>query len=1251
MEPLRFLDSVRTRLRAALGLDGGARLFAYLTAGFLLIAVLDYINTVPAWLRAMGLAALMATAAVVIWRRFLRPLRQDMSAPVLAGLAERRIPGLDGRLFTAVDGLPLSEQDQAVITQRCDRSALRDMVRFDRSRRSFGAAVALALVLGAIAWQWPAWLGTAGGRVFLPWSQQYAHPRSCAVEAHLEQPVVSADAMIVLRARALRGGPAPLRVEWEARDGKRSGSFTAESLTGPWREQLALPPGEHRIAVGYGDSRQDICRALVVERPELESIAFTITPPAYAGLAPTTVASPSAVEVLAGSRIEAAFSFTRHPAAEEQELAVRYGDALVPVTQGEDGKHRFALPITQGAELHLDASDRHRFPGYDEAFAIDAYPRKSVPVSLRLDARPRVHLHGPRPNEAVTLAAEIPLQINATDDLGLTTLELRGQLRGDQADAAAATQAERDEEGYRLLRDFDLPLVAGQRQRETSRAHKLVIADQAAEGQELLLVAVARDANDITGPGEGRSDPLALRVVKEQALREEFDRMLGEARDRLSLARDQLAPGIGEPEKMTMAARSARSVARRAEEHLNEVRRRWQQNKLESEPLERLGRAADLVAEQALPRLSRAASGDRDLENARSADRALGEAERALASLLQSGDLADTLARLLEQERSLATESSTFVVRYATRELDAPGDALQGSLTERQAVIARQLKEWESRLLSESTGSREAARELVRDRQPAGLLAQAADVLARDRGRKGAIAQQQEAIAIMEQLLQELRGGQDAAMFAAAAGELADREEALARELEEGAPPGTLRERQDQLRRDTEALAKRMDEEGVENQDAQGALAGAQGSQERAADAMGAGDRSGAQREARTAADQLRQAQRALEGEAEQDQAAEDDEDEQQPPDILALIERLRDQQARVVRDLDQLHQDMGAARERRGQEPDAPLTFGEKRMLAPVAEREEGIQLVLQEEGIKALDNMPIAKRALERVDAALGRSVEYLLTPALGERGLRLAATALYELERLLAIVDSMPSGDEQEPEEQGPQGDQQANQAPFPPRAQIALVASEQRELRALTAAGYPADLATRQAELRDLCEALVKMTRPGSRPHVLLQRGFRAAASAAYELEQGDERLAHTLNEQDTVSAALTRVLAEAKRSRNQQPQPSPSQRSQRSERQTGESERQRADRDRQGEDGQQEQEGDEQQETPGEVADVAEGEAGDEATVETPDETRAWLMRFPPVMRRQLQESLDRELPVEGLMLYRRFLELLLEESP
>ncbi|MFW5750367.1 MAG: hypothetical protein ACOCZK_01850, partial [Planctomycetota bacterium] len=334
-----------------------------------------------------------------------------------------------------------------------------------------------------------------------------------------------------------------------------------------------------------------------------------------------------------------------------------------------------------------------------------------------------------------------------------------------------------------------------------------------------------------------------------------------------------------------------------------------------------------------------------------------------------------------------------------------------------------------------------------------------------------------------------------------------------------------------------------------------------------------------------------------------------------------------------------------------RGQEPDAPLTFGEKRMLAPVAEREEGIQLVLQEEGIKALDNMPIAKRALERVDAALGRSVEYLLTPALGERGLRLAATALYELERLLAIVDSMPSGDEQEPEEQGPQGDQQANQAPFPPRAQIALVASEQRELRALTAAGYPADLATRQAELRDLCEALVKMTRPGSRPHVLLQRGFRAAASAAYELEQGDERLAHTLNEQDTVSAALTRVLAEAKRSRNQQPQPSPSQRSQRSERQTGESERQRADRDRQGEDGQQEQEGDEQQETPGEVADVAEGEAGDEATVETPDETRAWLMRFPPVMRRQLQESLDRELPVEGLMLYRRFLELLLEESP
>ncbi len=1250
MEPLRFLDSVRARLRAALGLDGTARLFAYLAAGFLLIALLDYVNTVPAWLRAVGLMVLALTAGVVVWRRFLRPLRQDMSAPVLAGLAERRIPGLDGRLFTVVDGLPLSEEDRAVITRRCDRAALRDLVRFDRSRRSLGAAVALGLVLGAIAWQWPAWLGTAGGRVFLPWSQDYAHPRSCAVQAQLEQPVVSADAMVVLQARALRGGPAPLRVEWEARDGKRSGSFTAESLTGPWREQLALPPGEHRIAVRYGDSLPDICRALVVERPELDAIAFTITPPAYAGLAPTTVKSPSAVEVLAGSRIEASFAFTRHPQAEEQQLAVLYGDTPVPVSRGADGRHHFALPITQGAELHLDASDHHRFPGHDEPFAIDAYPRKSVPVSLRLDARPRVRLVGPRPNEAVTLVAEIPLQVSATDDLGLESLELRGQLRGGERDTAAP-DAGRDEEGYRQLRGFDLPLVAGQRQREASRAYRLVVRQLAEVGQELLLVAVARDANDITGPGEGRSDPLALRVVEEQALREEFDRMLGEARDRLSLSRDQLAPGIGEPEKMTMAARSARSVARRAEEHLSEVRRRWEQNQLEPEPLERLSRAAGLVADDALPRLSRAAGGDADLENARNADRALGEAERMLASLLQSGDLADTLARLLEQERGLATESSAFVVRYATRDLDAPGSALQGSLTERQAVIARQLKEWESRLLAESAGAREEARALVRDRQPAGLLAQAADVLARERGRKGAIAQQQEAIVIMAQLLQQLRGGQDAAMFATAAGELAEREEALARELEEGAPPGTLRERQEQLRRETGDLADRMADAGIENQDAEGALAGAQSAQEGATQAMGAGDRPEAQRQARTAADQLRQAQRALEGEAEQDQAAEEGEDEQQPPDILALIERLRDEQARVVRDLAGLHDDMVAARARRDQESDAPLTFGEKRMLAPVAEREEGVQLLLQEEGIKALDEMPIAKRALERVDAALGRSVEHLRTPALGQRGLRLARTALYELDRLLAIVDSMPRGEEEEAEGQGPQGDQQANQAPFPPRAQVALVAAEQRELRALTAAGYPGDLAARQAELRELCQALVKMSRPGSRPHVLLQRGFRAAASAAYELEQGSGRLAHTLNEQDTVSAALGRVLAEARRSRSQQPQPSESQQRERQRRQTGQSERQRADRDRQGEQQEGEQQEGDGQEAPGEAEGVAESEADGEATVETPDETRAWLMRFPPVMRRQLQESLDRELPVEGLMLYRRFLELLLEESP
>jgi hypothetical protein len=555
-------------------------------------------------------------------------------------------------------------------------------------------------------------------------------------------------------------------------------------------------------------------------------------------------------------------------------------------------------------------------------------------------------------------------------------------------------------------------------------------------------------------------------------------------------------------------------AASRAAEALETVIRRWRENRLNDDQLKPLGDAARLLAD-AKPALESAQT--RGEDPARKAEASLGQAERILASLLSDSDLTRLLATIIERQRALNQESSAFVVEFLTKALDGPAKSRQGTLVARQQELAGQEKEIERKILAGSAQLAEA-QELIRRSAPAENLGLAAQALGSDRDRTAAIDRQTAALHVMVKILELLRGSDAAADLAQRAGELAKRQETIAKRLDMNAPPASLAEDQKSLQQDTARFADQL---AKQPQPAKSVRA-ASDAQRKAEEAMRKGDRDSAAREADTAASLLRDAQRRLSGQ-EDDPKKNDVKKKDEKSDLIAVLRRLHGQQAQVVADATILHQTIG----------EKPLDFPAQRNVLDIATREGAVQSSLKEEVLAKLAGHPIAVLAVQRVAVVLDRAATHLNRPALGNRGLRMTKVALAELSRLVAIVEQQPpsapsNNDGSQGQGQGQGGN---NQAPFPPQAELSLLAAMQDEIARLTVTGAPRDVAAGQHDVVTLIHLLVKSSRPGSRPAVLLNRAERSALSAAETLAKQDRGL-NVRHQQELAAATLRQLFAEA-----------------------------------------------------------------------------------------------------------------------
>ncbi|TVR15043.1 MAG: hypothetical protein EA401_03430 [Planctomycetota bacterium] len=1239
MEPSDFLARVRRRLRTIVALDGSARLLLLLLLSAAALVLLDYTAPMPGILRLACLIALAGAFVSVAHRYLWRPLRHPLDTRVLSQLVERRMPELNGALYTHVDGVELSANEYQALRAHLRTDRLPALLRVEHTLRRGLAAVVLVLAVMALSVTHADWMGTAVRRLLLPMGATQ-WPYLSALEAHLERSVIAADEPLVLRAERRHGPPGSVVVRWHDQDGVQD-SRVLGSLTGPWRELLSLGPGDYTIYLESRDAATLRLQARVVERPRLSVAQAQLTPPSYTGAAPSSLDSLADLAELAGSSLDFWFRVRSGPEAAKHHLAVTWNDAAIDMDP-ENGRYRGSLELMEDGELAVDVVDYYHGTGYGagdadgDMIAIAARPSIGFSLSAVADRPPQVSLHGVRNGEAVSADARLDLRISASDDVALETLSLLATVERPNANEEGDAPAER------TLATLDG--VAGMV--STERDVPVDLDGLVRVGDVLRLQAKAEDGNDITGPGRSRSQVRSVRVVSEDALRRDLDQQLLEARDRVVQSRELLSRGLSDADRVTDAARGSQAVARRAHEQLEDVVRRWRANRLDPEREERLSTAMAVLADEALTEIAQAgASGHPDpLPHARQADAALGESARQLSALLQSDDLYRQLDNLIRRQDPLVQESREVVIRSLRGSLDADGQDQRQHLQRRQQEIAEQLRDWERRLAASDSSALTAAQELATREQPADLLRRAATALDHDRPQQGLVGQQDNALSIMRELLELLQGTDVLNRLAQEAAQLADRQEALEQALARGADPRALGAEQEELSERSEQLRQRIAEATADDSPASEAMEGARAAQRAAEEQLQASQSRAAQQSAAAAAAQLRAASQELgqdDGAGEEDQAADDE--EESGPDVLALLRDLVRRQTRVVTQATVLHRRFTAAHEASGgtgayQQLEG---FAQRRSVQDqLAGPQSDILLLLREKGLQELEQQPIAHRALQRVETAVKRASDHFDSPALQERGVRLATIALYEMRRLLAIAADLPSPQQSEDDDDngGGEADGGGDQAPFPPAAELALLRAEQEDVAWLTRTRQPLDLATRQQELAELVEFLMNSSRSGSRPHLLLQRTHRAMSSARHRLSEMADDGTITQDEQDLAVASLTQLLLEAAASGGssggQQP---PSQDEEDGD--DGESSPRQAD----GDEGSDAASGD-----AGGVS-QAQGQTGQEQDLrvrqgQTDD---ASLLHLPPDVRGPLIEALnDQSLPPEARAVLRRYFELL-----
>jgi len=489
----RRLAILQNHQRGVWVAEGVGLLLTVVVPALGLAMILDNLFHLPFVLRLLLLAGLVGGAVELI-RYMVRLVREPLTPERMAVKVEGKFPQVDNRLINSLllaneDDEEASELIRSVIEEGnadATKLDLRSAVR----KRKMGlllATTALAFgLMGVYGVMYPNQFGNALARILLPFAAPGALTRTQIVAVSPKDHDL------------LSGDDVTIAVELS---GKLPGS--AEVVYVPENEETdvaVMRPGDRpnqfrclmadvRRSFTYrvvaGDARSDGYRITVHHRPVVSALKITLTPPEYTDGKPVEQNSGT-IRALPGSTVEVHATCSKP--ISRASLEVSGSAAQQMKVEGEKVVGSFT--VTRQATYRILLTDTFGF----ENKPVD---RDIEPLA---DEPPQIELTSPPETVVVRPEQSLPFKLTAKDDYGVKGVEIVQVVKD-------ADGTDHDSSLMRWLQDH-------KKQKTVPVEHLLPVSQLKIQpGQSGVLQVVAKDWNDVTGPGVTRSRQVVVQIM------------------------------------------------------------------------------------------------------------------------------------------------------------------------------------------------------------------------------------------------------------------------------------------------------------------------------------------------------------------------------------------------------------------------------------------------------------------------------------------------------------------------------------------------------------------------------------------------------------------------------------------------------------------------------------------------------------------------------------------------------------------
>ena len=555
------LADLRTRVRLLTWISGLCWTALALLGGLLVTGTLDWLlHFDDSGTRLVFGLGLLGLSSWLLWRQLIAPLRLPLSSSFLAARVERRFPGLNNRILSAVEFLEhrldsrlgSTELQQAVVGQALDdlqRIEPSDVIETKAIRNVSIAGALVCSVALLVVILHPLEAATSVQRLMFPFAK-VPWPRAVElklVKTDLSPLVLPTDhPLLIARGDTLElyvenaRGRLPEKVWFEYRTDGDDGvvreplrQTTLRDDKGQAREAAIInwtaTRGMMQFRVTGGDDNvMPFHQVEVVPPPKVESLQVTVTPPPYSQQ-PVQVLPPGVghIQGLLGTKIE--ISATSDKSLKSARLRVGEQPAVTLTLHDDERGFSAAFEIKEAvsASYWFELTDTQGFTD-----------REAVRYELRgiADSIPDVRIEVPVTDILLTTDAELPVEILAKDDLGLREIRISYQI-GDEETLHRIPLFDRiPAEGSPPLVPETLPPLGPQRQ-EVSYLWKMADLDPE-PGMRIVFRAEATDDYDLGQPHLGKSIPRTITIVSRDEKQKELASRVGDLLDDLQQATD-----------------------------------------------------------------------------------------------------------------------------------------------------------------------------------------------------------------------------------------------------------------------------------------------------------------------------------------------------------------------------------------------------------------------------------------------------------------------------------------------------------------------------------------------------------------------------------------------------------------------------------------------------------------------------------------------------------------------------------------